>query len=242
MELGSQTEVPIELKGKSVDTHEGTALKLGVPDVSKAESSESDYQSWVDSRDEDTEYQQDDEDDTLESDDDLQQDDDERTDSENQMTNNEEEEFEEAFEEYERISKELYGAVNVKLTDAEHNDKEKGDAAHVQVEQIQEQTTRVQEESGLEMASIQGQYVVQDTTTMTPTIQNATTTKVPSLSSSHFVSSTYTNAFLNLENLHSIEMKVVFMLEINIQHEVLRTSPLLTIHVSVTLNTLFPSI
>nr|GEY79848.1 hypothetical protein [Tanacetum cinerariifolium] len=134
MELGSQTEVPIELKGKSVDTHKGTALKLRVPDVSKAESSESDYQSWVDSRDEDAEYQQDDEDDTLEK------------------------EFEEAFvhtpedyvpindeindetnyvdeEEYERISKELYGDVNVKLTDAEHNDKEKGDAAHVQVEQ-----------------------------------------------------------------------------------------------------------
>nr|GEW02926.1 hypothetical protein [Tanacetum cinerariifolium] len=30
-------------------------------------------------------------------------------------------------EAYERISKELYGDVNVKLTDAEHNDEEKGD-------------------------------------------------------------------------------------------------------------------
>ncbi|GJV04512.1 hypothetical protein Tco_1338081 [Tanacetum coccineum] len=114
-------------------------------------------------------------------------------------------------EEYERISKELYGDVNVKLTDAEHNDEEKGDAymtdaAHVQVEQTQEQTTGVHEESGPEMASIQGH---------------------------HFVSSTYTNAFLNLENLHSTEMKVVSMLDINVQHEVPCTSPLLTIPVSV---------
>nr|GEZ27906.1 hypothetical protein [Tanacetum cinerariifolium] len=80
----------------------------------------------------------------------------------------------------------LYGDVNVKLTDAEHNDKEKGDAdmtdaAHVQVEQTQEQTMGVQEESGLEMASIQ----------------------------------------------------VVTMLDINVQHEILRTSLLLTIPVSV---------
>nr|GEU39997.1 hypothetical protein [Tanacetum cinerariifolium] len=108
--------------------------------------------------DEDAEYQQDNEEDALESDDDLQQDDDERTDSENQMTNDEDKENEDAFvhtlkdyvptddetkdvdeEEYERISEELYGYVNVKLTDAEHNDEEKGDAdmidvAHVQVE------------------------------------------------------------------------------------------------------------
>nr|GEU34372.1 putative reverse transcriptase domain-containing protein [Tanacetum cinerariifolium] len=63
-------------------------------------------------------------------------------------------------EEYERIGKELYGDINVKLTDAKNNDEEKGDAdkidvAHVQVEQTQEQTMDVQEESGLEMSSIQ---------------------------------------------------------------------------------------
>ncbi|GJT17881.1 hypothetical protein Tco_0876587 [Tanacetum coccineum] len=227
---------------KSVDTHEGTGLKPGVLDVSKAESSKND------------------EEDALESDDDLQQADNERTDSENQMTNDEDEESKDAFvhtpedyvptddetndetkdvdeEEYERISEELCGDVNVKLIDVEHNDEEKGDAymtnvAHVQVEQTQEQSIGIPEESGPEMASIQGQYVVQATTTTTHIIQNATS-EVPPLSSSHSISSTYTNAFLNLENLHSIETKVVSMLDINVQHEVPRTSPLLTIHVSV---------
>ncbi|GKD88429.1 hypothetical protein Tco_1363936 [Tanacetum coccineum] len=69
------------------------------------------------------------------------------------------------------------------------------------------------------MASIQGQYVEQATTTTTPAIQNANT-EVPPLSSSHYVSSTYTNAFLNLENLHSTETEVVSMMDINVQHKV----------------------
>ncbi|GKD60086.1 hypothetical protein Tco_1297595 [Tanacetum coccineum] len=38
-------EVPDEPKGKSIDTHEGTGLKPGVLDVSKADSSESEYES-----------------------------------------------------------------------------------------------------------------------------------------------------------------------------------------------------
>ncbi|GJY29293.1 hypothetical protein Tco_0405060 [Tanacetum coccineum] len=92
----------------------------------------------------------------------------------------------------------------------------------------------VQEESGLEIASIHGQYVEQATATTTHAIQN-TTIEVPLLSSSHFVSSTYTNAFLNLENLHSTKTEVVSMLDINVQHEVPHTSPLLTILVSVIL-------
>nr|GEX42357.1 hypothetical protein [Tanacetum cinerariifolium] len=65
-------------------------------------------------------------------------------------------------EEYERISEELYGDVNVRLTDVEHNHKEKGDAdmidvAQIQVEQTQEQIMGVQEECGPKMASIQGE-------------------------------------------------------------------------------------
>ncbi|GKD20168.1 hypothetical protein Tco_1221871 [Tanacetum coccineum] len=43
---GLETEVPDELKGKSIDTHEGTGLRPGVLDVSKADSSDSEYQSW----------------------------------------------------------------------------------------------------------------------------------------------------------------------------------------------------
>ncbi|GKD45807.1 hypothetical protein Tco_1270452, partial [Tanacetum coccineum] len=140
-------------------------------------------------------------------------------------------------EEHEWINEELYGDVNIILTDAEQDDEGKEDvdmtdAAHVQVEQTQEQTTGVQEESGPKMASVQGQYVEQATTTTTPAIQNVNT-EVPSFSSSHSISSNYTSSFLNLENLHSTETEVVSMLDINVQHEVPRTSPLLTIPVSV---------
>ncbi|GKD93891.1 hypothetical protein Tco_1373728 [Tanacetum coccineum] len=40
-----ETEVPEEPKGKSIDTSEGTGLKPRVPDVSKADSSKSEYES-----------------------------------------------------------------------------------------------------------------------------------------------------------------------------------------------------
>ncbi|GJS51884.1 hypothetical protein Tco_0625246, partial [Tanacetum coccineum] len=173
--VGFQPEVPDEPKGKSVDTHEGTG----------------------------------DDEDFQDSDDDLQQADDERTDFENQEINDYEEESANEFvhtpedygptndetndetkdvdeEEYDRIDKELYGDVNVRLIDVEQDDEGEEDAymtndAHVHVEQTQEQTAGVQEESDLEMASIQ----------------------------------------------------VVSMLDINVQHEVPRTSPLLTILISV---------
>ncbi|GKC96541.1 hypothetical protein Tco_1161983 [Tanacetum coccineum] len=135
--------VPDEPKGKSIDINEGTGLKLGVLDVSKANSSKSEYESYSDSGDEDN-VKGDDED-VLESDDDLKQADDERTDSENQKTTEEDKESDDSFvhalvdyvptgdetndvdeEEYERISEELYGDVNVRLTDAESADEEKG--------------------------------------------------------------------------------------------------------------------
>ncbi|GKA22302.1 hypothetical protein Tco_0708264 [Tanacetum coccineum] len=109
-----ESEVPDEPKVKSSDTSEGTGLKPGVPDVSKADSSESE------------------------------------TDSENQETNEDEEETEDEFvhtppnyvptddetndesndvtkEEYESINEELYGDVNVRLTDVEPDDEDKGD-------------------------------------------------------------------------------------------------------------------
>ncbi|GJV18621.1 hypothetical protein Tco_1367641 [Tanacetum coccineum] len=53
---GFQPEVPNEPKGKSVDIHEGTGLKPGVSDVSKADSLESEYESLGDSGDEDVKY------------------------------------------------------------------------------------------------------------------------------------------------------------------------------------------
>ncbi|GKA17027.1 hypothetical protein Tco_0696864 [Tanacetum coccineum] len=54
---GSKPGVPGEPKGKSVNTSEGTGLKPGVPDVSKADSSESKYESWGHSGDEDADDQ-----------------------------------------------------------------------------------------------------------------------------------------------------------------------------------------
>nr|GEV78012.1 hypothetical protein [Tanacetum cinerariifolium] len=87
-----------------------------------------------------------DDEDVQDSDDDPQQADDERTNSDNQETNNDEEEFDNEFvhtpedyvptndetndesndfneEEYDKIDKELYGDVNVRLTDDEQDDK-----------------------------------------------------------------------------------------------------------------------
>ncbi|GJU26935.1 hypothetical protein Tco_1165556 [Tanacetum coccineum] len=60
-----QPEVLDEPKGKSIDTHEGTGMKPMVSNVSKADSSESEYESWGDSGDEDAKFQQDDEEDAL---------------------------------------------------------------------------------------------------------------------------------------------------------------------------------
>ncbi|GKF78351.1 hypothetical protein Tco_0233919, partial [Tanacetum coccineum] len=40
-----ESEVPNEPKGKSIDTSEGTGSKPGVPDVSKVDSFESEYES-----------------------------------------------------------------------------------------------------------------------------------------------------------------------------------------------------
>nr|GEX11394.1 hypothetical protein [Tanacetum cinerariifolium] len=47
-----ESEVPDKPQGKLIDTSEGTGLKLGVPDVSKADSSKREYESWGDSGDE----------------------------------------------------------------------------------------------------------------------------------------------------------------------------------------------
>nr|GEX51492.1 hypothetical protein [Tanacetum cinerariifolium] len=82
-------------KCKSIDTSKGTDLKLKVSDVSKADSSESEYESWGDSDDEAN------------------------------------------VKEYDRIDKELYGDVNIRLIDAEQDDEDQEDedmtnVAHVQ--------------------------------------------------------------------------------------------------------------
>ncbi|GJU74191.1 hypothetical protein Tco_1265596 [Tanacetum coccineum] len=124
----SESEVPNEPKGKSIDTSEGTGLKPGVPDVSIAESSKSENESWGDSGDE-ADEQNDEYIHTLEN---YVPTDDE--------TNDETKEFDE--EEYE----ELYGDVNISLTDAKPTNKEKGDVKMTNIETLDADLENVNQE------------------------------------------------------------------------------------------------
>nr|GEU61188.1 retrovirus-related Pol polyprotein from transposon TNT 1-94 [Tanacetum cinerariifolium] len=137
-EVGFQPEVPEEPKGMSVDIHEGTGLNPGVPDVSKAYSSESEYESLGDSGNEAN---------VQETNDDEEESDNEFVHTPEDYVPTDDEADDETKdvdeEDYKRINEELYGDVNVRLTDAEHNDEEKEDsettdATHVQVKQTQE--------------------------------------------------------------------------------------------------------
>ncbi|GKD40144.1 hypothetical protein Tco_1260351 [Tanacetum coccineum] len=219
----SESKVCDEPKGKSTDTSEGTGLKLGVPDVSKGDSSKSEYESWGDSRDEDVDDQQGD-DERTESDDEL-------TKTDNPKTGENEEEIQDdkfvhtledyvptddesndvTKEEYERINEEQYGDVNVSLTDAESAEK-KDDA-----EMTVAGPVNVNQEGA-------GNQVKDDA-------QATQKTDAPIPSSS--ILSDYTSKFLNFDNIASTNTEVVSIMDINVQHEVPRASSLLTIHVFV---------
>ncbi|GJY45505.1 hypothetical protein Tco_0434568 [Tanacetum coccineum] len=113
-------------------------------------------------------------------------------------------------EEYERINEELYGDVNVSLTDAEHTDKEKDDeemtvVGHVNVNQ-EGACNKVKDDA-----------------------QETQKTEVPLPSSS--ISSDYAAKFLNFDNIPSADTEFISILDINVQHEVPHTSSLLTIPV-----------
>nr|GEX77379.1 hypothetical protein [Tanacetum cinerariifolium] len=112
----------------------------------------------------------------------------------------------------ERINEELYGDVDVSLTDAEPTEKEKDDdemtiVGHMNVNQ-----------EGI------GNQVKDDA-------QATQKTEGPIPSSS--ISSEYAAKYLNFDNIPLVDIKIVSMLYINVQHEVLHTLPLLTILVFV---------
>ncbi|GJV42078.1 hypothetical protein Tco_1420518 [Tanacetum coccineum] len=205
-----ESKVPDKPKGKSIDTSKGTGLKPGVPDVSTADSSKSDNESWGDSGDEANEQSDDEDEQKEETPDDesvYTYDDYVPTDEE---TKGETDDV--TKEEYERINEELYGNVNVSLTDDEPADKEKYDkemtvAGHVNVNQ---------EDAGNQVKD--DAHATQKTEGPIP---------------SSFISSDYAAKYLNFDNIPSVDTKVVSMLDTNIQHEVLRTSPLFTISVFV---------
>ncbi|GJW19307.1 hypothetical protein Tco_0026743 [Tanacetum coccineum] len=115
-------------------------------------------------------------------------------------------------EEYERINEELYGDVNVSLKDVEPTDKEEGDVEMTVAGQV-----NVNQEDA-------GNQVKDDA-------QATQKTKGPIPSSS--ISSDYAAKYLNFDNISSVDTEVVSLLDINVQHKVSRTSPLLTIPVSV---------
>ncbi|GJY61962.1 hypothetical protein Tco_0462619 [Tanacetum coccineum] len=203
-----ESEVPDEPKGKSSDTSEGSV--------------------------------QDDDDEVQEIDDEPQHADDERADYENQETNDDEEQTEDEFvhtppnyvptddetndesndvteEEYERINEELYGDVNFILTYVEPEDEDKGDKEMTNVETEDDEYKNVLQQSA-------GNQVKDDA-------QATQNTEVSLHSSS--ISSDYAAKYLNFDNIPLVETEVVLMLDINVQHKALRTSPLLTILVLV---------
>ncbi|GJR92100.1 retrovirus-related pol polyprotein from transposon TNT 1-94 [Tanacetum coccineum] len=115
-----ESDVPNEPKGKSIDISKGTGLKPGVLDLSKADSSKSEYESWGDNDEEET---QDDE--FVHTPENYVPTDDETDDVDN--------------EEYDRINEEVYSHVNVELKDTKHegerkDDEEMTDVSHVDVE------------------------------------------------------------------------------------------------------------
>nr|GEV92259.1 hypothetical protein [Tanacetum cinerariifolium] len=106
-----ESEVPNEPKGKSIDTSEGTGLKLGVPDVT-----ESDDDKSVDLNKTNDE----DKDEFVHALDEYVPTDDENVDD----------------EKYKRINKEMYDDVNVELKDAEPANEEKGDEEMTHAENV----------------------------------------------------------------------------------------------------------
>ncbi|GJZ29305.1 hypothetical protein Tco_0573952 [Tanacetum coccineum] len=196
----SELEVLDEPKCKSIDTSEGTGSKLGVPN-SDDEQTKTDNPKTSD----DEEETQDDE--SVHTPEDYVPTHDETNDESKNVDD----------EEYERINEELYGDVNISLTDAEPTDEEKGDmeitnteTADVELENVNKKGTGKQVKDGAQAT------------------QN---TEVPLLSSS--ISSAYAAEYLNFDNIPPVDTQVVSMLDINVQHEVPRTSPLLSILVSV---------
>nr|GEV43223.1 hypothetical protein [Tanacetum cinerariifolium] len=223
---GLQPEVLDEPKGKSVDTHEGTGSKPWVLDVSKANSSKSEYKSESDSVDKANEQSDDNHeqagDELIKSDNPRISDEEEETQDDEYVhtpedyapiddeTNDESNDVDE--EEYDRIDKKLYGDVNVRLTDAEKDDEEMTHAVHehVEVENVNQEGV--------------GNQIKDDA-------QTTQKTEAPIPSSS--ISSDYGAKYLNFNNIPSANTEVISMMDIIVRHEVPRTSPLLTIPVSV---------
>nr|GEW84821.1 hypothetical protein [Tanacetum cinerariifolium] len=153
---GLEPDVFDETKGKSIDTHKGTGLKLGVPYVSKVNYSYSQYESLGVSDDDDDDQQSDDERTKYDDDKsiDLNKTDDEKETQEVKFvhtpddyvpTDDETDDVDD--EEYDHINKEMYDDVNVELKDAEPGDEGKGDEEMTDAEKINVKHEEVNQEN-----------------------------------------------------------------------------------------------
>nr|GEW68099.1 hypothetical protein [Tanacetum cinerariifolium] len=136
---GLEPEIPNEPKGKIIDIHEGAGLKPGILDVSKVDSSDSEYESWGVSDDDDDQQSKDER--TKSNDNksiDLNKTDDEKETQEDEFVHTLDDylptDDETDDEKYDRINKEMYDDVNVELKDAECADEGKGDEEMIDAE------------------------------------------------------------------------------------------------------------
>nr|GEW80575.1 hypothetical protein [Tanacetum cinerariifolium] len=149
-----ESGIPDEPKGKSIDTSEGTGLKPGVLNVSKADSFKSEYESWGDSDDEN-------DDDDQQSDDEITESDDDKSVYLKKTYDEEETQYDEFVhtpedyvptydetddEEYDHINKEMYDDVNVELRDAEPADEGKDDEEMTQAGHVDSKEENVNQE------------------------------------------------------------------------------------------------
>ncbi|GJS49933.1 hypothetical protein Tco_0600054 [Tanacetum coccineum] len=213
-----ESEVPDEPKGKTIDTSEATGLKPGVPDVSKADFSKSEYESWGDSEDDDD-------------DDDDRQSNDGQNDSDNPRTSDDEKETQEDEfvhtpddyvpiddenvdeEEYDCINKEMYDDVNVDMRDTEPAAEGKDDEEMTHADHVDVGHKNVNQE----IAGDQVKYVAQTIVTAAPATQ-----KTEVLLQSSSISSDYATKFLNIDNIPSADTEIISMMDIKVQHEDLK--------------------
>ncbi|GKC39043.1 hypothetical protein Tco_1051427, partial [Tanacetum coccineum] len=153
--VGADLELKVhdEPKGKSINTIEGTSLKPGVPDVSKADSSKSEYESWGDSDDDNDDDDQENDDERTKSDDDDKaadinkiddEEDDEFVHTPEDYVPTDDEDVDE--EEFDRINKEMCSDVNVELKDLEHESEGKDDEEMTDAGQLDAEHEEVSQE------------------------------------------------------------------------------------------------
>ncbi|GJY87185.1 hypothetical protein Tco_0501813 [Tanacetum coccineum] len=213
-----ESEVLDELKAKSSNTNEGTGVKLGFPDVSKVDSSESDNKSWGDSDDDNESDDNDDEGSENDDDSDNDAQDRERTDSdekENPNLNLDVDEEEETQEEEYVHTTDYFVPTDLETDDEnmEFDDEEYDDFGS-------------QEKSY--------EQVVEDVHVTLTTSQKTEGSK-----QSSSVSSDFASKFLILDNVPPVIDEVASMMNVKVRQEESSTQapPLLSVPVTAILET-----